>query len=460
MRSSTTARSRRRNRARSAMPSISTILPPRTVNPMTETGRPPGATTTPAAPFTSAGRTNGESRANIRAWLATASAPRTSADPAAAGATVGAQHDVGIEHRNERVEVALVAMPRRTRRQPRAAARCRYRAQLRHPARADAPGSRVRRVAVGVRPTIGAISSNGTANMSCSTNASRSAGGSISSTTRTRGRPSPRAALRVQDRSRRTRQSQRGSRYAQALVAFAFALRLDHLEAADLAWSTRHACRRRLACRGRRCRRLGSRATDSGIKFTLRSDQVRVLRVRCRSGRNCDLDRAVGRDLGVAPSPPPAPRSLRGVGRTRSPSALRAVPCCRPSTALPHSFQITPHNTCIAVCVRMSRWRRSQSMTSCDLRADFAAPHHRACATRRRLPCARSVTDGAREHAGVVRLSAARRIRTQCGRARRRSPSTAVTVRTRHRRRLPRGMRCSCDRRSRMPVARPGSDRA
>jgi hypothetical protein len=34
-----------------------------------------------------------------------------------------------------------------------------------------------------VRPTIGAISSNGTANMSCSTNASRSAGASVSSTT-------------------------------------------------------------------------------------------------------------------------------------------------------------------------------------------------------------------------------------------------------------------------------------
>ena len=39
------------------------------------------------------------------------------------------------------------------------------------------------RVAVGVRPTIGAISSNGTANTSCSTNATRSAGASESSTT-------------------------------------------------------------------------------------------------------------------------------------------------------------------------------------------------------------------------------------------------------------------------------------
>ena len=39
------------------------------------------------------------------------------------------------------------------------------------------------RVAAALRPTIGAISSNGTANMSCSTNASRSAGARVSSTT-------------------------------------------------------------------------------------------------------------------------------------------------------------------------------------------------------------------------------------------------------------------------------------
>ena len=43
------------------------------------------------------------------------------------------------------------------------------------------------RAAAGERPTIGAISSNGTANMSCSTNASRSAGASSSSTTSSAG---------------------------------------------------------------------------------------------------------------------------------------------------------------------------------------------------------------------------------------------------------------------------------
>ena len=34
-----------------------------------------------------------------------------------------------------------------------------------------------------------------------------------------------------------------------------------------------------------------------------------------------------------------------------------------PITGFPHSFQITPHNTWSAVCVRMSWCRRSQSIT-------------------------------------------------------------------------------------------------
>ncbi len=53
-------------------------------------------------------------------------------------------------------------------------------------------GARLARflAATGVRPTIGAISSNGTANKSCSTKAIRSAGASRSSTTSIRGRPS------------------------------------------------------------------------------------------------------------------------------------------------------------------------------------------------------------------------------------------------------------------------------
>ena len=58
---------RRRSGFESA--SIATIRPPVTVKPMTENGRPPGATTTPAAPLTSAGRTNGDRREKVIARL-------------------------------------------------------------------------------------------------------------------------------------------------------------------------------------------------------------------------------------------------------------------------------------------------------------------------------------------------------------------------------------------------------
>ena len=97
-------------------------------------------------------------------------------------AAVGAQHDVGVEHRHQRLEVAvagggevgvddrLLAGQVRVRRGRRS--RTRRRARLAS-----------WRVACGERSTIAAISSNGTANMSCSTNASRSAGLSVSSTT-------------------------------------------------------------------------------------------------------------------------------------------------------------------------------------------------------------------------------------------------------------------------------------
>src|SRR6266702_2989945 len=60
--SSSSARSSRDRRSGSARMSISTIFPRVTVKPRTDTGRPPGAATTPAAPFTSAGRANGPSR--------------------------------------------------------------------------------------------------------------------------------------------------------------------------------------------------------------------------------------------------------------------------------------------------------------------------------------------------------------------------------------------------------------
>ena len=53
------------------------IFPPRTVKAITDSGRPFGATTTPAAPLTRAGRTHGASDAKVIARLATSAAPRT-----------------------------------------------------------------------------------------------------------------------------------------------------------------------------------------------------------------------------------------------------------------------------------------------------------------------------------------------------------------------------------------------
>src|ERR671913_213200 len=65
-------------RAGSASISISTIFPPPTVKPITENGRPRSNTTTPAVPFTSAGRAKGANCEKVRACSATACAPRTS----------------------------------------------------------------------------------------------------------------------------------------------------------------------------------------------------------------------------------------------------------------------------------------------------------------------------------------------------------------------------------------------
>jgi glyoxylase-like metal-dependent hydrolase (beta-lactamase superfamily II) len=52
------------------------IFPPSIVNPMTDTGFPPGAVTIPAAPFTSAGRAKLANRWNMSARFATAAEPR------------------------------------------------------------------------------------------------------------------------------------------------------------------------------------------------------------------------------------------------------------------------------------------------------------------------------------------------------------------------------------------------
>jgi hypothetical protein len=71
-----TGRSNRRRRAGSARMSISMILAPQTVNPITASSRPPVSATRPAVPFTSAGRADGARWAKASACVATARAPR------------------------------------------------------------------------------------------------------------------------------------------------------------------------------------------------------------------------------------------------------------------------------------------------------------------------------------------------------------------------------------------------
>ena len=80
-----------------------------------------------------------------------------------------------------------------------------------------------------------------------------------------------------------------------------------------------------------------------------------------------------------------------------------------PVTALPHSFQITPHSTCIAVCVRMSWCRRSQSTAPVTSSPD--ARHRAVERVPHVLAFLAHVGDGrARQRARVVRLPAAGRI--------------------------------------------------
>ena len=75
---------------------------------MTANGHPGAATTTPAAPLTNAGwACTAPSRANVQRPLRPPRAPRHDHRRARTrDAAVGAQHDVGVEHRDQRVEVA------------------------------------------------------------------------------------------------------------------------------------------------------------------------------------------------------------------------------------------------------------------------------------------------------------------------------------------------------------------
>src|SRR5919204_5639241 len=176
-------RSSRLSRSGSARMSISTIVPPRTVKPATENGRPSRTLTVPAVPLISAGCTYRSSCEKDIAARATASAPRTTRDIPAGGAPASA-----------RTTTSGSSTRRSASKSPARAAATKPSTRARWLARSASGGGaapRTRRrarlasclVAADERPTIGAISSKGTANMSCRTKASRSAGVSVSSTT-------------------------------------------------------------------------------------------------------------------------------------------------------------------------------------------------------------------------------------------------------------------------------------
>ncbi len=162
---------------------------------MTANGRPCTVITIPAVPLTSAGCSSAPGSAPSSACLATAAAPwitfgcgRAACRHSRSGAR---RRDRAARQgcRNHRH-----GLPGRRRRPP---ARCRARSGS--GAGICAPLTRRLallascRVASGDRPTMGAISSKGSWNMSCSTNASRSAGARVSSTTR-RARPTESAS--------------------------------------------------------------------------------------------------------------------------------------------------------------------------------------------------------------------------------------------------------------------------
>jgi len=142
--------------------------------------RPSGATTIPTAPFTSAGCA---SRARPENCLATAGAPRTSLDAPEGMAALSARNTTSG---SSAASSASKSPPREAARKASTTSRWRVRSAS---GTVATPCTRRRArlasclAAPGERPTTAASSSNGTANMSCSTNATRSAGASVSSTT-------------------------------------------------------------------------------------------------------------------------------------------------------------------------------------------------------------------------------------------------------------------------------------
>ena len=171
-----------RSRAGSEIASMPAILSPAKVNTNARRRCPCGAITMPGLPFSSATRQNRAARAKWPACATTALAPRTSRhSPSRPPAFSMLTTTSG----SSSVSSAAKSPSRDAVRN--ASTTCRRRRRSALPA-VPAPRTRRRarlaswRAAVGERPTMGAISSNGRSNMSCSTNARRSAGARRSST--------------------------------------------------------------------------------------------------------------------------------------------------------------------------------------------------------------------------------------------------------------------------------------
>ena len=157
--------------------SISVILSPTTPKRSTSASLPSGATTMPTAPSTSAGSAKRALAEKARALAATACAPRIVVAVPAAVASTRSTTSVSSAASSEskspsRAAVRNASTSRRWR--TRSVAGSGVLPRTRRRARAASWAA-----VFSDRPTIGAISANGRSNMSCSTNASRSAGDSL-----------------------------------------------------------------------------------------------------------------------------------------------------------------------------------------------------------------------------------------------------------------------------------------
>ena len=171
--------------------------------------------------------------------------------------------------------------------------------------------------------------------------------------------------------------------------------------------------------------------TDSGIRFTF--VRMRSSSARPWPGQERTAIGPVGGELGVdqlldAGGEPSGSGSNSKSMRAASGSMFPPV------TGTRHSFQITPHSTCSAVWVRISRWRRSQSSSPAPCadpgvgaRPPSVVPHHVALLAASSLnTCGHGQRAGRRRRGGGARCRGAGRRRwgrRSCGRGRRRRPA-------------------------------------